>query len=39
MSDIKKAIEYFKKHLTTATENGDGDREQRAYGTLGNAYQ
>ena len=39
MSDIKKSIEYFKKHLRSAIENGDRDREQGAYGTLGNSYQ
>ena len=37
--DIKKAIEYFKKHLTTAIQNGDRDREERAYSSLGNLYQ
>ena len=39
MSDNNKSIEYFKKHLRSAIENGDRDREQGAYGTLGNAYQ
>ena len=38
-NDINKAIEYFKKHLRSAIENGDRDREQGAYGTLGNTYQ
>ena len=32
-------IKYFKKHLTTAIENGDRSREGGAYGRLGNSYQ
>ena len=39
MNDIKKDIEYFKKHLTTAIQNGDRDREEGAYSSLGNVYQ
>ena len=39
MSDIKKAIEYHKKQLATALEYGNRDREGRAYGNLGHAYQ
>ena len=39
MSDIKKAIEYLKKQLATALEYGNRDLEERAYGSLGNAYQ
>ena len=39
MSDIKKAIEYLEKQLATALEYGNRDREGRAYGSLGNAYQ
>ena len=39
MSDIKKAIEHLKKQLATALEYGNRDREGRAYGSLGNAYQ
>ena len=38
MDDIKEAIEYLKKHLATAIENGDRDEEGGAYGSLGNAY-
>ena len=39
MGDIKKAIEYLKKHLTIAIENDDRGREGATYGNLGNAYQ
>ena len=39
MGDIKKAIEYLKKHLATAIENGDREREGAACGNLGGAYQ
>ena len=39
MTDIKKAIEYFQKQLTTAIKNGDRGGEGRAYGNLGNAYR
>ena len=39
MGDIKKAIEYLIKHLMTAIENGDQEREGGAYGGLGNASQ
>ena len=39
MGDIKRTIEYLKKHLTTAIENGDRSQEGGAYGSLGNAYQ
>ena len=39
LDDDKNAIEYLKKHLTTAIEIGDRAREGTAYGTLGNAYQ
>ena len=39
MSDIKKAIEYVKKQLATALEYRNRDREGRANGSLGNAYQ
>ena len=39
MGDIKKAIEYLQKHLTTAIENSDRKREGGAYGSLGNSYQ
>ena len=39
MSDIKKAVEYLNKHLMTAIENGDQEREGGAYGGLGNASQ
>ena len=39
MDDIKKTIEYLKKHLTTATRNGDRGQETAAYGNLGNACQ
>ncbi|XP_068714080.1 tetratricopeptide repeat protein 28-like [Montipora foliosa] len=38
MGDIKKAIEYLKKHLTTAIAIGDRRGEGVAYGNLGNAY-
>ena len=31
--------EYLKKHLTTATRNGDRGQETAAYGNLGNACQ
>ena len=39
MDDIKKTIEYLKKHMTTATQNGDRGQETAAYGNLGNACQ
>ena len=39
MDDIKKTIEYLKKHLKTATQNGDRSQETAAYRNLGNAYQ
>ena len=39
MGDAKKAIAYLKKHLVTAIENGDREREGGAYGGLGIAYQ
>ena len=39
MDDIKKTIEYLKKHLTTPTQNGDRGQETAAYGNLGNACQ
>ena len=38
MDDIKRTIEYLKKHLTIATQNGDRGQEIAAYGNLGNAY-
>ncbi|XP_068758027.1 tetratricopeptide repeat protein 28-like [Montipora capricornis] len=38
MGDIKKAIEYLKKHLTTAIAIGDRRGEGVAYGNFGNAY-
>ena len=38
MGDIKKAIQYLEKNLTTAIENDDRSREGAAYGNLGNAY-
>ena len=37
MGDIKKIIEYFKRHLTTAKQNGDRAEEGRGYASLGNA--
>ena len=39
MGDIKKAIEYLIKHLMTAIETGDQEREGGADGGLGNASQ
>ncbi|XP_067047454.1 tetratricopeptide repeat protein 28-like [Acropora muricata] len=39
MDDIKKTIEYLKKHLTTAAQNGDRGQETAAYASLGNAYR
>ena len=39
MDEIKKTIEYLKKYLTTATQNGDRGQETAAYGSLGNAYK
>ena len=38
MDDIEKTIEHLKKHLTTATKNGDRGQETAAYANLGKAY-